>query len=413
MAACSVSIPSSAVSIVEDLLERTDHFSATSRHFEVLAYLKQCSFLAPYNAFLVMQQRRSPSLVMTAEQWKRYGREPRSDVQPIVILKHFGPVSFVYDLADTYGDQLAGIPPNIPTHELIRRIFPTDGWFPGIEERYKRLVDAIKSQGVFFTEVPLKPELSGKVRLLRPLDFEVNKRRPLESYAIEINECHPVEVKLSGLVHELAHIYCNHLGTERLLEEKELEAEAVSYVFCYRRGFRPRSEEYLAEYLKYKIEIPVGFWERVLYAIKQIDRHDELVDEKDGCKPSEFKVYVGGYMGNSYSVELENGLLVYESMGRGYELLQRKEVKASSRSWAAFWKSCNKFCVWGWLPEYPNPGICGGTQWDIVIKTQYRELNSHGDNAYPEGSRGYDENSYEFNGFLRAVSRLLGGEKFE
>ena len=42
------------ISLVEDLLQRTKYTSTTRRHFETLVYLKQCKFLAPYNAFLVM-----------------------------------------------------------------------------------------------------------------------------------------------------------------------------------------------------------------------------------------------------------------------------------------------------------------------------------------------------------------------
>lgn len=404
------------ISIVEDLLRKAKSSSATYRHFETLAYIKQCKFLAPYNAFLVMQQRQSPSVVLSAEQWLEHGRKPKPGVQPIVILKPYGPVSFVYDLEDTEGYPLTGIPPNLPTAELIRCLFPTDGWAPGMEERYARIVRAIEKGGAYFREVAARPELSGRARFDRSLVGNHRKEQPLSGYSIEINRAHPIEVKLCGFIHELAHIYCNHFTCTRPHDEEEVEAEAVAYAFCYRRGFRPRSEEYLARFLIEDRPMPIGFWDRVLTALKQIERLEEAVEEKEGLPPLDFNVSIGGYMGDSYSVALEGGKLIYEVLGHGYKTQSRKEIDVSPKKWAVFWSACNKHGVWGWKKEYRNPGICDGTQWSIVIRTDCRFFESHGDNAYPGEDRelaSSDDWPAPFQGFLRAVSRLVGGLAFE
>lgn len=393
------------ISLVEDLLQRTKYTSTTRRHFETLVYLKQCKFLAPYNAFLVMQQRSCPTVVMTAEQWaNRYGREPIAGVPPIVILRPFGPVAFVYDIEDTRGNPLTDVPPNLPTPELIRRIFPSDGWTPGLDELYLRIVNAARNQGAAVTEALFVPEHSGRVSFI-PSFKKVSKKQPLEDYHIEINTFHPIEVKLCGLVHELAHIYCEHFGNRRPKDEKEVEAEAVAYAFCYRRGFRPRSEEYLIDFLVHDKPMPVGFWDTVLTSLKKIEGLVEAKEENEGLAPLTFHAQIGGYLGNSYAVRLHGDKLVYEVFNQGYKLESTAEVKVSSEAWAKFWLACKKYKVWDWSEHYSNPGCCDGTQWGIVIETPFRRLESSGDNAFPA--------STVFNHVLKAISKLLGGRTFE
>lgn len=402
-----------AISLVEDLLLRAQSPSATYRHFETLAYLKQSKFLAPYNAFLAMQQRKNPTVVLTSDQWLKHGRYPRPDVQPLVILRPFGPVSFVYDIADTEGSDL-DVSPNMPTEEVARRIFPTDGWVPGLEERYTRLVDAARREGAAISEELLTPDHAGCARLFDNAVRPFSKKHPLERFSIEINKFHPVEIKLGALVHELAHIYCNHLGSRRPKDEKEVEAEAVAYAFCYRRGFRPKSEEYLAEYLTSDRPMPIGFWDTVLTALKKVEALEDAVEEKEGLPPLEFHFQIGGYMGNSYSVTLLGGKLRYEAYGQGYKLKLTEDVEVTAKAWVTFWAACNKHEVWAWEKHYPNPGICDGTQWSVVLENPYRRLESHGDNSYPAAFGGCDEDvSSTFRGFLRAVSKLLDGRPFE
>ncbi|WP_155887697.1 ImmA/IrrE family metallo-endopeptidase [Paucidesulfovibrio longus] len=405
-----------AISLVEDLLQRAVFPDVKRRCFETLAYIKKCKFLAPYNAYLVMQQRKNPSVVLTAAQWEKFGRWVLPDVQPIVILKPFGPVSFVYDLKDTDGRSGLDLHPNLPTEEVIRQIFPWKSWAPGVEERYLRIVDAVLRAGASFCEVPMEPQQSGHVVLENKLDKFSEKERHLEGYCIEINSLHPIAVRLSGLIHELAHIYCNHLLNERKVEEEEVEAEAVSYVYCYRRGFRPFSEEYLASYLTGNWSMPAGFWDTVLTALKKVEKLEEPREEQEGLAPDDFMVFVGGYMGKSYRVSLEAGLLRYEVLGYGYHPENTQIVPVAAKNWERFWRACDKCGVWGWLPDYPNPGVADGTQWEVQIRTSFRAIRTRGDNAFPAVQDRDDccgEDSAVFDRFLRAVSKLVGGLPFE
>jgi hypothetical protein len=70
------------------------------------------------------------------------------------------------------------------------------------------------------------------------------------------------------LVHELAHLYCGHLGTPNKkwwpdrrglsLPVREFEAESVSYLVCNRLGIKTPSEEYLSGYTKNQEKLPTS-----------------------------------------------------------------------------------------------------------------------------------------------------------
>jgi hypothetical protein len=48
--------------------------------------------------------------------------------------------------------------------------------------------------------------------------------------------------------------------------------------------------------------------------------------------------FVGGYMGTSFRIKLEDNHLVYERLGYGYQPQERREVRPTSEEWAAFWR---------------------------------------------------------------------------
>ena len=79
-------------------------------------------------------------------------------------------------------------------------------------------------------------------------------------YELLLNEQHSLETKYATLVHELAHLYCGHLGTPNLKwwpsrcglpqEVEEFEAESVAFLVCNRLGIENPSPEYLSGYVK-------------------------------------------------------------------------------------------------------------------------------------------------------------------
>jgi hypothetical protein len=84
------------------------------------------------------------------------------------------------------------------------------------------------------------------------------KEKP--DYRLRVNKRHDPNVQFATLAHELAHLYLGHLGADGYLKiadrqqvgpaQRELEAEAVSYLVCRRNGVTSRAEQYLAAYVQ-------------------------------------------------------------------------------------------------------------------------------------------------------------------
>jgi hypothetical protein len=93
-------------------------------------------------------------------------------------------------------------------------------------------------------------------------------------YELILNSKLSREARYATLVHELAHLYCGHLGTPNpkwwpdrsglKLAVCEFEAESVCYIVCKRIGISNPSDQYLATYLQEKNEIPVISFDRVM-----------------------------------------------------------------------------------------------------------------------------------------------------
>ncbi|MBX7135132.1 MAG: hypothetical protein K1X67_20895 [Fimbriimonadaceae bacterium] len=85
-------------------------------------------------------------------------------------------------------------------------------------------------------------------------------------YEMTLNDDLSREGRYATLVHELAHLYCGHLGSpnERWWPNRrglshahvEFEAESVTYLVCTRLGIDNPSAEYLSNFAKTQSEVP-------------------------------------------------------------------------------------------------------------------------------------------------------------
>ena len=87
-------------------------------------------------------------------------------------------------------------------------------------------------------------------------------RRAGDGYAVRVNRNHARETRFATIAHELAHLHLGHLGANpkhkpRIpdrgavrKEVQEVEAESVAFVVCRRRGVRPASASYLAQFIR-------------------------------------------------------------------------------------------------------------------------------------------------------------------
>lgn len=252
---------------------------------ELFQFVKKFPQIAPYNAMLIHIQKPGSQYIATAAEWgRKFNRDINPGARPLVILRPFGPVSFVFELSDTYG--------TAPFPEELINPFKVTGVIS--EVILARLIENLKSDGILFTEADHGSSSAGFIQISKSQREEKISRGKKEYwvkilYEMVVNRSHAKETKFATILHELAHVYCGHLGTpnpkwwedRRFLSknEREFEAESVCWLVCERLGIKNPSAEYLSGYLNSNEEIPdisidtvlksVAVIEAMLYAAKE------------------------------------------------------------------------------------------------------------------------------------------------
>ncbi|MHB8766854.1 MAG: ImmA/IrrE family metallo-endopeptidase [Deferrisomatales bacterium] len=252
---------------------------------ELLEFVSRFRFYAPFNALLVHVQMPGATFVAPAHRWWRdYGRRILRGARPLIILQPMGPVMFVFDVADTEPE--ADAPPLPP--EVVRPFEVRRGRVQG---ELDRTIENAKRDGVAVTTQAVGSQRAGSIgavpagrhlfapKRLKPEPEHV--KLPLR-YEVCLSSTLSAEARYATLVHELAHLYCGHLGTpddrwwpdRRRLDRRarEFEAESVCYLVCRRLGLEPPSDEYLSGYLKATGDVPEISLECVVKAAGLIEQ---------------------------------------------------------------------------------------------------------------------------------------------
>lgn len=230
---------------IDQLLRKALAAQGTTAFEEFLGFISRFNRLSVYNAMLVRIQRPGASAVGTPRaQWKDQGRTVHPDAVPVVILRAFGPVQFLYELSDTEGDPIPG---------EAACSFDAEGEVA--DEVYDNTIAAAFHYGI---EVMVTQQY-GSLLAGTAAGKSVKPEQVPKShfpFRVKLNAHHTRTTRFATLAHELGHIYCGHLGGERkgrwpnrsnrLSEaQEELEAEAVAWLVCQRNGITSRSKEYL------------------------------------------------------------------------------------------------------------------------------------------------------------------------
>ena len=131
--------------------------------------------------------------------------------------------------------------------------------------------------------------------------------------------------------------------------------------------------------------------------------------------PERFHTRVGGFMGHTYEVQLQDGVLQYATFGRGHQA-EHAVVRPTSEEWREFRRELEAIGVWRWRAHYETPGVADGTQWSLDVAYPDKAVSSQGNNNYPGAKAdpgGVPSGSKEFTRYLKAVQRLLDGRAFE
>jgi len=230
--------------------------------------MKRFPHLAPYNAMLLHVQNPGIGYALQARFWERdYHRRIRPGARAYVILQTMGPVAFVFELSDT--EPINSAVDLVP--EIAKNPFPAKGQPP---------IGAIEMLVSACAEVGIEVERRDRGTILAGSVQRLTQRTP--PFHLVLNIKHTEAQQLGTLAHELAHVFCGHLGyfedgfwPDRRYATKvvrEFEAEAVAYLVSDRLNLDIGSVQYLAGYLSDDKPLPDYSLDAVLKAVGKVEQ---------------------------------------------------------------------------------------------------------------------------------------------
>lgn len=248
------------IKALDELFLSSAKYRNSKDYLDLLKFINKFPKLSPFNAFLIHMQNNGVEIVMTAEKWKKRGRQIKLKARPLVILIPFGPVQFVYDIADTEGDEIP---------ESLKNLFHTKGTLsPYI---FQKTVQNIAKESIQYQEEVMHKGAAGFATTLKNGEFMV-----------KVNSTYAMNEKYSTLIHELGHIFSGHLGKTATSwweqrpklsgVSKEIEAESISYLVCNRVGLKTASDTYLSNYIRDHNTIPPISLDTVLTVSNYIEQ---------------------------------------------------------------------------------------------------------------------------------------------
>jgi hypothetical protein len=127
--------------------------------------------------------------------------------------------------------------------------------------------------------------------------------------------------------------------------------------------------------------------------------------------PGRLQFSIGGYLGESFSIELRDGVLEYKRFSPGYNLDATETFSPTPAAWETWLTAADQLEVWSWLPSYDIP-VVDGTSWHLQLEHGGRVADSRGSNGYPgdaDLTTSVHAVSARFRALLEALSHLVGG----
>jgi len=270
----------SARTALDELFTRAGKYSSSDAYLELMRFVGRFRFYSPFNAMLIFVQRPGAHFVCTTRRWRRdYHREIKIGARPIVILQPRGPILFVFDVSDTVPLANARpLPIGIENPFQVRS--------GKIGRQLVLTIENAQRDGVRVSECSDGSQWAGSIQRAvagQHLESTIVKKQTQNStrvplrFDLLLNGNLSAESRYGTLVHELAHLYCGHLGTpngrwwpdRKNLGQiaQEFEAESVSYLVCARLGIDTASDEYLAGYVKRCPDTPAISLDRVMKSV--------------------------------------------------------------------------------------------------------------------------------------------------
>lgn len=295
-----------AATIYKEGKAKIDQFFALIKRYRSSSFFKSLlnftvnfKDLSPYNSMLVKTQMPEARYVLTARQWaERYSRKPKDQTRPLVVLRKYGPISFVFEIGDTipmqrsfFNDDIQAILDQVASPYAV-----TNGKVDS--EDYENLMRRLAYNGIKEEKFRVGASYGAMIRksadktTIKVLDKDdrVHEVDISTYYKIFVNERADKSEEFASVCHELGHLFCHHLTPispdawklrNVSSKQKEFEAECVSYLVCGRHGVENRSWTYLSEWLDNNEEIPPMSLERVFRAADTIEAM--LSEQEEEC----------------------------------------------------------------------------------------------------------------------------------
>jgi hypothetical protein len=238
---------------IDELIKRSWNLRDGKAFAKFIDFISKFDHYSRFNTMLVYLQNKEVTFFGGEAYWrKKFHRTIRREARPYVILAPMSPVMLVYDVFETEGKEN---PKNFLDNLLGDKLFEVKGHLnPKI---YEGAIFTAKLWGIPVIYKPLSYFKGGYVTTAFTGRLEIC-----------LKDNASVEENFTVLIHELAHVLLGHTGHKELrktnpdkrllLPERqkltrtteELEAETISYLVSTKLGLIPRSEEYIAGYLK-------------------------------------------------------------------------------------------------------------------------------------------------------------------
>ncbi|MCX5827597.1 MAG: ImmA/IrrE family metallo-endopeptidase [Deltaproteobacteria bacterium] len=276
---------------LDDLFNNARRYRSGNSYQELMKFVSRFRLYSPYNAMLLHVQMPGAEFVAPASRWReQYGRIIKPTARPLVILQPMGPVMFVFDVSDTELDRTQKA---ILLPKAVEK--PFDGLSGVVGSAYERTIENAKRDGVKIATCKEGSQSAGSIMVQDPktsekIPFLIAKNKaggkiftqiPIRYYIL-VNENMSREGQYATITHELAHLYCGHLGSPNTKwwpdrrglgkTSRELEAESVAYLICTRHGIIPPSTSYLSDYISGSEELPDISIESILKATGLIEK---------------------------------------------------------------------------------------------------------------------------------------------
>ncbi|ANS80274.1 hypothetical protein SGUI_2878 [Serinicoccus hydrothermalis] len=269
---------------IQYLIDQALDHGSSKDLVDMLRQVARFKQYSPTNAMYAQLQMPGARYVLPPQTWEqRYRRRIVPGAQPIVILRPFAPLMFVYDVTQTEPlEDAPTLPGAIEAPYRMPAMVGVDQALEGIGRGAPR----------DFVRVSYVPQGSQQAGCAMPADGEQAqsvqvKWRPkpvVEAvpvhYDIVVNgHLSPTE-RLVTLAHELGHVYCGHIGTQDerrwprrvsvSTESAEIEAEAVALLVAERLDQHVQMPPHLYQYVQRGLPLPMVDVQRVMTAAGRV-----------------------------------------------------------------------------------------------------------------------------------------------